>query len=145
MKIIYNSRLAMWLTLVDNIDTKMLFGIIFTEEAKLSETNIRFYQTKVLQFKDYLMLGLFIDLFTAFLMFACNIVSWWMLLLLLIPVLLYYILYLAEYLWKRRIYGKDARKNISFEREAYYNEQDPCYNGVRVSFSNLKYLRKRRT
>lgn len=142
MKIFYNSTLAKWLTPVKDVATIMLFGAVFTEAESLPYRSRRHEHTHVLQYKDFLMLGLFIDIVAAFILFACNIVSWWMLLLLLIPLLLFYVVYGVEYLWKLHIYGKDTYQNVSFEREAYAKMDDPCYNGVRVSFSNFKYLRK---
>lgn len=51
--------------------------------------------------------------------------------------------YLIEWLARCVTYNfdcKKAYKNISFEREAYQNEDDPAYLDNRQRFSFLKYL-----
>lgn len=51
--------------------------------------------------------------------------------------------YLFEWLARCMTYNLDCKKayrNISFEREAYQNEDDPAYLDNRQRFSFLKYL-----
>ena len=52
----------------------------------------------------------------------------------------FYILYVFEWLVKLCFYGKQAYRNISFEREAYSNESDLNYLGNRKWFAFLKYI-----
>lgn len=55
-------------------------------------------------------------------------------------VLPFYILYGLEYLIKLFIYGKDAYRNLSFEREAYANENNLDYLKTRKHYAWIKYI-----
>ena len=55
----------------------------------------------------------------------------------------FYILYILEWFLKLFIYGKDAYRNISFEREAYGNESNPEYLETRKFWSFFKYITKK--
>ncbi|MEW7290384.1 hypothetical protein [Aquimarina sp. 2304DJ70-9] len=57
-------------------------------------------------------------------------------------VLPFYILYFAEYIIRVVQYrnSQQAYRNISFEREAYYNEDDLDYLKKRRPWSFIKYL-----
>ncbi|MDO6491942.1 MAG: hypothetical protein ABJD66_12650 [Cellulophaga sp.] len=57
-------------------------------------------------------------------------------------VLPFYILYLLEFLIRCLFYWDSykAYQNLSFEREAYYNEDNPNYLNERKPFSFIKYL-----
>ena len=57
-------------------------------------------------------------------------------------IVLFYLWYLAEWLVKWIYYRNrtTAYKNISFEREAYANQYDADYLGVRSHFSFFKYI-----
>ncbi len=57
-------------------------------------------------------------------------------------VLPFYILYLTEYMVRLIMYrnSQKAYLNISFEREAYYNEDDLDYLKHRKPWSFIKYL-----
>jgi len=57
--------------------------------------------------------------------------------LLIIP---FYVLYLIEWLVKLPFYGKEAYKNISFEKEAYSNQLDLRYLGKRKRYNWLKLI-----
>ncbi len=57
-------------------------------------------------------------------------------------ILPFYVLYLVEWVL-RSLYHWDMEqgyRNISFEREAFANEQDPDYPSKRKAFGFLKYL-----
>ena len=57
-------------------------------------------------------------------------------------VLPFYLWYVSEYVW-RRLQGKNrfqAYLAISFEREAYANEHNPCYLSRRPFLAFLRYL-----
>lgn len=55
-------------------------------------------------------------------------------------VLPFYILYGLEYLIKLIIYGKDAYRNLSFEREAYANDKNLDYLKTRKHYAWIKYI-----
>lgn len=64
-----------------------------------------------------------------------------------IPVLgslLFYVLYLLEWIFKLPLYfwGKDPYKSLSFEREAYSNQCDLDYLKIRKRWSWVKRLLK---
>lgn len=52
----------------------------------------------------------------------------------------FYLLYLLEWLVKLPFYGKKSYRNISFEREAYANEEELFYMRNRKKYSFLNYL-----
>lgn len=54
----------------------------------------------------------------------------------------FYLWYLVE--WFIRLFGKgNAYRNISFEREAYDNQQKSYYTDSRPHFAFLRYIKKR--
>ncbi len=57
-------------------------------------------------------------------------------------ILPFYLWYLIEYLLKLIVYRDHdkAYRNISFEREAYQNDEDPGYLKTRKFWSFVKYL-----
>ena len=57
-------------------------------------------------------------------------------------ILPFYILYGLEYLIKLIMYGKDAYRNLSFEREAYTNENNLNYLKTRKHYAWIKYIIK---
>ena len=58
-------------------------------------------------------------------------------------IVLFLIWYVAEWLCRLVQYrnGKQAYRNISFEREAYANEKDLGYNQKRKHFAHRKYIK----
>ncbi len=65
-----------------------------------------------------------------------NISAWWILL----SIGMFYILYVLEWLFKLIFYGKEAYRNLSFEREAYCNQLDRDYLANCGYFEWLQYL-----
>lgn len=59
---------------------------------------------------------------------------------LVLPLLLFYVLYVAEWLVRLPINGKRAYNFLSFEKEAYINEGNTNYLKSRRPFSFLKYF-----
>lgn len=143
MKVFYNSKLAKILTFISDFKTMMFCGFIITEESNLSDRTINHEKIHIVQYTDYFMLGSFMALVLLFIFFGLEIITYYLFLLLLIPILLYYIVYGIEYIIRLIQYKTNdlAYENISFEREAYDKENDPCYIGVRRSFSNFKYIK----
>lgn len=73
------------------------------------------------------------------LMFGLDISKFWLLL----PPIVYYILYIFEWFIRLFINGSNAYRHLSFEREAYDNENNDNYNTNCGYFSSLKYLFKK--
>ena len=60
------------------------------------------------------------------------------------PLLFFYLWYLIEWLVRIPINGKGAYRSLSFEREAYDNDDNLKYLETRKPFSWFKYLIKKR-
>lgn len=89
-----------------------LFGIIFTKNKRLSAQTIRHETIHSYQMREFLFL-------------------------------FFYLWYIVEYII-RLIQYRDFMKayyNISFEREAYRNDEKPEYLKTRKLFSSLYYLK----
>lgn len=56
--------------------------------------------------------------------------------------IIFYILYLIEYVIKSIILFRHAYRDISFEQEAYYHEEDMEYLKNRKHYAWIKYLFK---
>lgn len=56
--------------------------------------------------------------------------------------IIFYILYLIEYVIKSIILFRHAYRDISFEQEAYYHEEDMKYLKNRKHYAWIKYLFK---
>lgn len=56
-------------------------------------------------------------------------------------ILPFYIIYFVEWLIRLFLNGRDAYNSISFEREAYANDEDMEYLKTRKRFSWFKYMR----
>jgi len=57
-------------------------------------------------------------------------------------IIFFYIWYLVEWLIKYLLHGKQAYYHLSFETEAYYNEDDLNYLYTRKHYAWIKYLLK---
>lgn len=81
-----------------------------------------------------------VALILAILLAAVGLFSWWWVL---VSPLVYFALYGLEYIIRWICYGFDTReayRNISFEQEAYLNENDFTYIKNRHLFASWKYL-----
>ena len=81
-----------------------------------------------------------VALILAVLLVAVGLFSWWWVL---VSPLVYFALYCLEYIIRWICYGFDTReayRNISFEQEAYMNENDLTYIKNRHLFASWKYL-----
>jgi len=54
--------------------------------------------------------------------------------------IIFYLLYIIEWLIKNLIYGKKSYRNLSSEREAYHNEKNLNYLKTRKRYCWLKYI-----
>lgn len=125
---IYNSHLAK-LILFSGYSTIMLFGFILTKRPWLSldtETHEQIHQR---QYVECMVLSLPVALP------LCLFVSWWFILLILTA---FYLLYVFEWIVRLFMNG-NAYRNISFEREAYRNQDNPNYLNERKPFAWFWY------
>lgn len=129
MNIYLNSKFAKAI-LLPSAHTIMFFGFIFSKKSELSEKEIRHEMCHVYQYDDCLMLGSLISTIALLICFGFQVISLHLLWLLAFPLLLFYIIYLIEFLVKlvqlRKF--KIAYKNVGFERQAVY-----------YSANNIKY------
>lgn len=125
----YNNSLAK-LLLFSGYSTIMLFGFILTKLNELKPSTIRHENIHRRQYLECTVIALPIA------GLLCWLVSWWFLLL--IPVF-YYLLYIGEWLIRLFMPG-NAYRNISFEREAYANQNYLNYLDERKWFAWCTYL-----
>ena len=131
MKVFYKSKLAKAITFIEGFRTIMLLGMVFTEHASLSKAVLTHEEVHVKQYADCFALGAAASIVLMFVLFGLDVRSWWMLMLLLIPLLLYYVIYGAEYVYYRCLGmdGTDAYRSVGFERQAYWIQEtwnQPC-------------------
>lgn len=119
----------------------MLFGLIFSKR-ELTEVQKNHEKIHIQQYLDCVGVGGFILVLLLFLSLFAFGPSLLYFLYFLIPLLLFYFLYLVEFIIRWCMDSHHAYENISFEREAYSNQEDQCYPGSRTSFSWFKYFKK---
>lgn len=59
-------------------------------------------------------------------------------------ILFFYVWYLTEWFLRIFINGSKAYESISFEREAYQNEENPNYLETRKHYAWIEYLKKKK-
>ncbi|WP_294141563.1 hypothetical protein [uncultured Sanguibacteroides sp.] len=136
MKVFYNNWLAKNI-LVSRCNRIMLLGFCFTKEDYLNTEEIYHERIHVRQWIECIILGIVVCL----LLHVTDYFSWWFLFF--VPIL-YYILYGIEFIM-RLIISRDAKiayENISFEKEAYRNENNLLYLNSRRFLAFLKYRGK---
>lgn len=131
MKIIYNNWFPFGSYKIIN-----LFGVLFSKDKTLDETDINHESIHTEQFKELAIVGLILVLLLD-LIFNIPLIFY------LFGVSLFYIWYGIEYLIVRYFHKKqnDGYHDISFEEEAYNNELDYSYLDNRKHFSWIKYLK----
>ncbi|RHJ74618.1 hypothetical protein [Parabacteroides sp. AM08-6] len=145
MKVYYNSKIAKVVTFLADFATVMLFGVVFTEEKKLSERDKFHEASHVEQYETLFGSGLALAVGIMFTCFTFDCYGWWMLALIAIPVFLFYVWYLVEFLIRLIMYrdADKAYRMIAFEQEAYTLQDEylkPCSERrYASSFSFLKY------
>lgn len=114
-----------------------LFGVLFVSpNAKMTDRLINHETIHSKQYNELLYTGLIITIIFSLI----GLISWWWLL---ISPCTFYILYGIEWLFEYICNGFNAHKayrNISFEREARFNEQDLEYTHRRSLFNFLRYI-----
>ena len=111
-----------------------LFGFVFTR-AELNEKEKNHENIHTRQMTECAILGFY--LIGALIIFS-NMSYWW----LLTSLLTFYVFYGLEYIIVRLFHKKqnDAYHDVSFEEEAYVNDDNLEYNKVRIPFNWVKYL-----
>jgi hypothetical protein len=126
-----------WLIPAKGYSAMMLFGFLFTRDKRsVTERTMRH---ETIHFRQFIEVNILVTLL-AVPLFVFTPLSWWWLLLALAGG--FYIWYGIE--WTiRRLFGKgNAYRNISFEREAYANQDDTTYLKTRRLFTFFKYIKK---
>lgn len=138
-RIFYQSTIANILLYFSYCETITVGPFVFTKlkEEQVSQ-NVRNHEcTHVRQWTE---MSLLVGLLLLIAVLSWDVSAWWFLA---VP-FVYYLWYGVEYLVRLCIMGdgKKAYKAISFEQEAYANEQDVNYNENAGYFSWVKYLGK---
>lgn len=123
MKIIYNNFIPF-----DGYTAMNLFGVLFSRVKNLSKRTINHEAIHTEQIKEMFVVGLII---IASLILFCNISFWWLLL----SPATFYIFYIIEWFIRLFINGSKAYRNISFEKEAYGNDDNLDYLNNRKLFA----------
>lgn len=126
---IVDSRLAKWL-LFPSCHTITLGCFIFTKKKELSEKTKRHETIHMMQWMEVTIAALIV----------LGLMSWlvspyWMV----ASPLVYYVWYVME--WLVRLPFGNAYRNISFEREAFANDEDGEYIVNRELFNFVKYVK----
>lgn len=130
MKLTYYNNLLAKLLLFSGYSTIMLFGFVLTKLNELKPSTLRHENIHRRQYLECTVIALPIALLLGWL------VSWWFLLL--IPVF-YYLTYVGEWLIRLFMPG-NAYRNISFEKEAYQNQNYPGYLDGRRRMEWVRYI-----
>lgn len=121
-KIRYNSRLAKML-LWGNFNTITLAAWVCTKCKNKEEMPQHIRNHECIHARQWVECMLASGVIIWALVLFADISAWWFSL----SFLMFYILYVLEYLIKLIPYGNDAYRNISFEREAYDSQYDSNY------------------
>lgn len=135
-KVFYNSIIAKTI-LFKNYSTITLAAWVFTIYDK-KETTQHLINHECIHAKQWIECAVASGIIIWMLIIIYNISTWWMLL----SFLMFYLLYLLEVFIKFFIYGKNAYKNLSFEREAKLAEKDNSYLENSGYFEWIKFIRK---
>jgi hypothetical protein len=114
----------------------MLFGFLFTRDA--SKITARTVRHESIHARQWIEVNILVSLLAITLCVFAGLSWWWL------PLTLpagFYLWYGVE--WVIRLFGRgNAYRNISFEREAYANQDDILYLDTRRPFYFLKYMKK---
>lgn len=135
MKVIYNN----WFPF-GNYTTINLFGILISKDKSLDKKEINHESIHTAQFKELACVGL---LLTLALDLLIGIPFWSYFL----GLSLFYIWYGIEYVIIRfyHVRQKDTYHDVSFEEEAYNNDDNLDYLNTRIPFSWLKYIKVKKS
>ena len=119
----------------EGYETINLFGILFTR-GDVDDIEYNHESIHTVQFIECMILSMvIITILSAIFNFS--------LLWVLLSIPMYYIQYGLEYICIRFFHKKqgDAYHDVSFEEEAYANEQNLNYNSTRTPFTWIKYIK----
>jgi hypothetical protein len=117
------------------------FGIYIKEKYLSDKRMINHENIHWRQQMEMAVTGAIIALITGIILLSLGIYSWWLLLLLAFPFLFFYLWYVIEWFIRIFVNGKKAYKSLSFEREAYGNEDNLEYLKTRKDYSWFKYIK----
>ena len=119
------------------------FGIYLNERYLTREKTINHESIHWQQQLEMIVAGAIIAVLTGVLLLSFSVVSLWLLTLLVFPLLFFYLWYVIEWFFRIFINGNRAYVSLSFEREAYGNDDNLDYLKTRKPFSWLKYMVKK--
>lgn len=117
-------------------ETMNLFGILFTHDDEIDPIE---YNHEGIHSAQWIECTIAAGILILGLCILSNLSYWWMLL----APLIYYIQYCLEYIIIRCFHNKqkDAYRDISFEEEAYNNENNLGYIKRRKPFAWIQYVK----
>lgn len=137
--VVYESWVARYF-LLPGYSTITIFFFILTKLSGLTAKILNHEKTHVKQWLELMILGLAIVCIGLGVKIGLNTFKTANLLFFLLPIFFFYIWYVIEWFIKLFFFGSSAYRNISFEREAYSNQEDDSYLKNRKVFAFLKYL-----
>jgi Zn-dependent protease with chaperone function len=145
LKLIKDSKFLS-LILKDSIKAITLapFGIYFkTEKVRKSVRTVNHEKIHWKQQLEMLKLGTFISLIIIGLLLSFKVFTLWIPLLMIFPFLFFYLWYFIEWIIKS-ITTTDAYRSLSFEREAYDNDDNTEYLETRKRYAWFKHIIKKK-
>ena len=91
-----------------------------------------------------LVVGAIMSALTAIILMSFGTFSLWLLTLFAFPFLFFYLWYVIEWFFRIFINGNKAYVSLSFEREAYDNDDNLDYLKTRKRFAWLGYMREKK-
>jgi len=118
------------------------FGIYVKLSYLTREKTINHEKIHWKQQLEMMITGAIMSIITGVVLMSLGIFAWWMLTLLVFPLLFFYLWYVIEWFLRIFINGNKAYISLSFEREAYDNDDNLNYLKTRKPYSWLKYMKK---
>lgn len=134
-KIVYNSWVARHI-LLPGYSTITIMAWVLTKYKNDKDMPQHVRNHEAIHIRQWAECMIASGIFILALVLFANILAWWLLL----SIGMFYILYVLEWLLKLLFYGKEAYRNLSFEREAYSNQLNGDYLANCGYFEWLHYF-----
>ena len=134
-KIVYNSWVARHI-LLPGYSTITIMAWVLTKYKNDKDMPQHVRNHEAIHIRQWAECMIASGIFILTLVLFANISAWWLLL----SIGMFYILYVLEWLLKLLFYGKEAYRNLSFEREAYSNQLNGDYLANCGYFEWLHYF-----
>lgn len=118
------------------------FGIYLEEKYHSNKKLVNHEKIHWEQQLEMILVGFVILALVGVIILLFNVFSLWVLTSLIFPFIFFYVWYFIEWLIKAVTPPRGAYKDISFEREAYDNDQNLNYLETRKRFSWFKRIKK---